>query len=94
MPTPKRSTPSVPTPTPKQVPPPLAIQPKQQASLELPPNPETIELSIRSTTRPIVGKPSVKNKVAKPLIGARSLVRTPGFNSLQLVVSESPTETN
>jgi hypothetical protein len=37
----------------------------------------------------MVGRPTVKNKVARPLIGAKSLVRTPGLNNLQLVLSES-----
>ena len=36
----------------------------------------------------MVGRPSVKNKVGRPLIGVRSLVRTPGLNNLQLVLSE------
>lgn len=65
-----------------------------QEAVELNPLPldQTIELSIHSTTRPQAGKATVNNKVARPLIGARSLVRTPGFNNLKLVVSE-PTNT-
>ncbi len=63
--------------------------PEDPAELAPQTDQESIELSIRSTTRPMVGRPTVKNKVARPLIGAKSLVRTPGLNNLQLVLSES-----
>jgi len=36
----------------------------------------------------MVGRPTVKNKIGRPLIGVKSLVRTPGLNNLQLVVSK------
>lgn len=82
---------------PTQTPPPLELQPKgasQESQDEFPPSTDaTIELTIRSTDRPIVGKPTVRNRVARPLIGARALIRTPGLNQIQMVVAQSP-ETN
>ena len=71
----------------------MAASPADPAELVPQTEQEPIELSIRSTTRPIVGKPSVRNTVAKPQIGARSLIRTPGFNNLKLVLSEEPPNT-
>lgn len=46
-----------------------------------------VELTIRSTTKPQAGRPTVKNRVAKPKIGARELVRTPSFGSVRLEVA-------
>ena len=68
-------------------------QPQPPGPVELTPLPtdRPIELSIRSTTRPQAGKTSVNRKVARPLIGARSLVRTPAFNTLKLVIPTNPT---
>ena len=61
--------------------------------MELAPLPtdETIELTIRSTTRPTISNTAVKNRVAKPRIGAKELVKTPAFSSVRLVLADSPT---
>ena len=82
---PKRSVPT---------PPPLELQPPHP--LELPPAlpepPQDIELAIRSTTRPMINNNKVKNRVAKPRIGAVDKVRTPGLNQVTMIVaSPEPT---
>jgi hypothetical protein len=38
----------------------------------------------------MISNKAVKNRVAKPLIGARALVRTPGLNQVKLIVATSP----
>jgi hypothetical protein len=73
-------------------PPPLQLQ-QPEAPVELTPLPtdEPIELTVRSTSRPLVGKPKVKNRVGKPMIGARELVKTPAFGSARLETNSEPT---
>lgn len=68
--------------------------PKDNEPVELSPLPteEVIELTIRSTTRPMIGKPKVKNRVGKPKIGARELVNTPAFGSARLITNDTPSE--
>jgi hypothetical protein len=80
--------------TPKQ-PPELKLQSQAEDPVELTPLPitETIELTVRSTSRPIVGKPTVKNRVGKPRIGARDLVQTPAFGSARIITNDTPPDT-
>jgi hypothetical protein len=35
----------------------------------------------------MISNSKVKNRVGKPLIGAKSLVRTPAFNQLPLIIA-------
>jgi hypothetical protein len=68
------------------VPPPLELQqplPKEPPA----PEPKSIELKIKSTTRPMISNSKVKNRVGKPLIGAKALVRTPALNHLPLIIT-------
>ena len=84
---------------PRKAPPPLqpsplepsSQEPSSQEPVELTPLPtdEPIELTISSTTRPMIGKPKVKNRVGKPLIGARDLVKTPAFGSARLITTDT-----
>jgi len=41
----------------------------------------------------MISNKAVKNRVAKPLIGARALVKTPGLNRIQLIVATPPEPT-
>ena len=76
----------MPTPRSKQ-PPELQLNSPQSEPVELSPLPtdEPIELTIKSTTRPQAGRKTVRNKIAKPTIGAQELVKTPAFGSVRLI---------
>jgi hypothetical protein len=73
----------------------LALQPNPlQLPTQVPPEPPSIELQIRRTDKPMISNKKVKNRVAKPLIGAKALIKTPGLNQVSLVVATSPESTN
>lgn len=40
----------------------------------------------------MISNKKVKNRVGKPTIGARALVKTPGLNQIQLTVAHPPTD--